>query len=1523
MNSLELAQAGAIVTESDPKLDSLSARHYHHPALGERSVVRLVSDTLGTAEDLTLEFHGFTFEQAQPVGYQLRKGLGFPGWALVNDPAHAGFALEVVKQFRAQAKLARSRPGAAKEGFDGIAERLGRSVPHFLPSYFEEAGRVFLENGNVNTAAIMFGKARQAEKVHALSVDESLRREAFLEFTLAGAVSIKTLTEYGKELSAEHNPEQAYHHFRELCLRRTLGGMPPWSGMLKELKRLAKAAGKDLKTEERTLLDEVLSAPAVARSPVEFWSSAKETVSRMCEETPELRKTLLNLAPVFSGDRIKHGSVWLDLLEAWGALKLLETEPGAAAWFSRMIGHFYSWSSSSPNPDQMFGIVRKAAANIISEGEPVVLRDLWRADLDLIEQLLSLGIPVEIEPQGYYHSVFNLVSWAQGTGPERPKDPVHLSRHEALRDYLMKSLDRHYGSEPFDSVSAPMQGWKNLRLTWLEQQVEKLEREALPTLKTTLETWERIAKGRILADYPELRQRLSKLDRSTLLARTLRGFLPEELAWPALEKAVAELGADTAQVDGLFPLAVVYNNVRAIAIGIEGEIARHDITVPKGARLESVAYLDGQFLLRFWGSDGNKAFWSTGQECEIGYFYGDFSQFVCATLPDIGLTYGGQALQAGDSKLTAGGYWRIVCDGETCWKPEWAQGESFLKEFDPRTGNTGRRSWPKFYEEWMDTDSKLDVTASYLFPLPSGLSSSLLGGQHGLAGWRTRERNGAWEAETTAGQAFNSARQVSGLLTVEGAERPLYATGKLANIEHDGAIVCEIGLSPKALVWQLPLHWWHLLKVRDSSDSRALRAVSDSQADALKLKDPILQQAHRNLVTTSKEFFERLESFLVEPEAAGLPSIKAGQVGEILAAFGVRINDAHNLSDEAVAVADMLPAETTTAPKGVLGKIVGMFTSGSKTAPTSLKAPVSLSFIQQCAGHLAAIAWRSVTPFSDPSEREAALNLLSWWVDSPLIREPEKFRRISVKLPEDSYLLALSQGENRYLLEMNYYDGPRYCGLESTNGGKFRVPKGGTLESGIPCTSAWDTSDRLQSFIEVARSRGPIAWNPEHPQRISEITGLSLAESCLLWVGFPHFQNWENNFLPVEIRETMGLKPAEAKIARENLRNLSSDRRLELFSQSMPEKAEELWTDTMACAERLAATWNRLQGARLSVTPEVLKALSGLSHVKPAELLSALADPASSFFGKDGRSTANGWNVLQEPPESFTQTHFGLTLSYLGYFFEFLPVGDPVRQAAVRVWPHIEERLKNPDLLFQLGSLESDDQKTTDHWKSLLGGEDNGTVLMQTRSWGGPSFFYRPAKAKSDDPILKALEASISSSDWGTLQRTRSQEFLDFIDRFENTPVPQGGYETNPLLAVPHLVKEVEAHFEVSENEAILYLQTLTLMEPTSKNIQLWNGWTAAVYKKAAAGLAQRGLLLEAKRARAGRAHFLPGGWLEQRAPQLPFETWKLPLLEIPADRVRPNMGQVLRLTPLHHLFEKAWKRVLAGDSPAYEEVTK
>lgn len=77
---------------------------------------------------------------------------------------------------------------------------------------------------------------------------------------------------------------------------------------------------------------------------------------------------------------------------------------------------------------------------------------------------------------------------------------------------------------------------------------------------------------------------------------------------------------------------------------------------------------------------------------------------------------------------------------------------------------------------------------------------------------------------------------------------------------------------------------------------------------------------------------------------------------------------------------------------------------------------------------------------------------------------------------------------------------------------------------------------------------------------------------------------------------------------------------------------------------------------------------------------------------------------------------------------------------------------------------------------------------------------------------------------------------------------------------------------------------------------------------------------MTAKRARAGRSVYLPGGWLALKAPPLPLERWKLPLVlggeeGITRHRIALPVAQAPRL------FAMAWARIIAGDEPRFDEL--
>jgi hypothetical protein len=148
---------------------------------------------------------------------------------------------------------------------------------------------------------------------------------------------------------------------------------------------------------------------------------------------------------------------------------------------------------------------------------------------------------------------------------------------------------------------------------------------------------------------------------------------------------------------------------------------------------------------------------------------------------------------------------------------------------------------------------------------------------------------------------------------------------------------------------------------------------------------------------------------------------------------------------------------------------------------------------------------------------------------------------------------------------------------------------------------------------------------------------------------------------------------------------------------------------------------------------------------------------------------------------------------------------------------------------------------------------------------------------------------------------------------------PAAGDPRDPSRSVPELVAEAASTLELSADAATLYLQLLALPDPTDKNVARWTGWKPARLKKARAELAATPLVTEAKRARAGRTLFLPGGWLALKAPQPPIESWKTTLYGFENDV--PRVTPVVPTLPIPELFAAVWARVRSGDAPRFDEL--
>ncbi|MEV8225338.1 hypothetical protein AB0P41_04585 [Streptomyces sp. NPDC079167] len=775
-----LLDAGAILpagTTDGDDADALTARTYTHTALGDRSVVRLVPGTLGEAEDLALEFLGLARAAEAPVVGQVRREtLGFPAWALVNDPANGHHALALVKDIERLGRQAKTRAGAAKEGFDALGTRLGRAVPHFLPTYYEQVARLFLQAENTTYAASFFGKAREAERVHGLVVDEDRQRAVFLEFALAGALTVKALRQYVRDLVARLAPADAWAQFRRLLVERCAAGMPPYAALPQDVRTLVKAAGLDRETAERELVADLIGSPGVVRAPASFWTAYRSALVSLARRDGDVRARLLGLFPetfTESGRDTDGESDWLVLLADSGAEDLLTTLPDASAapidasvspadWLARWEAHRRRNRATSGRSPQTLDLVARMADRLRTDGRPVELfQGRWQrtADLDLLDLCLASGVPVA-EPAEQDAGTRSLgVScgpWLTDTTPGA-RDLTAVAERPVFRALLSRDVgglgDRH-GRQLDDAGMAKLAAHpvlSEILREWMTARAEEYTTaRGLPGLHTALN---RLSAFRaVVADVaPEAVRLLKGHDVVPLLASTLRTGVLDELGWSALDEVYAELAAEAAEaaaagprhrrsegvgVTGAWPALILNTLERAVVIGPDGVLLRHTLRVPATVdhwRTLAFRYVDGELLVIWWEDGKQRGYWShrpaevfgVGGEQIPRWGGSGPSDQVCLPLPHGGRATGGKALHAGDTSLPP--QRAVISDGTGHWREGHQGTQRVWLEYDPAGGTHGRASLPAFLRSGARDGSRLLAEHCQVLPVQPGLESTPFG----------------------------------------------------------------------------------------------------------------------------------------------------------------------------------------------------------------------------------------------------------------------------------------------------------------------------------------------------------------------------------------------------------------------------------------------------------------------------------------------------------------------------------------------------------------------------------------------------------------------------------------------------------------------------------------------------------------------------------------------------------------------------------------------------------------------------
>lgn len=1628
--------------------DVLTARAYGHPVLNGRTVVRLVPGAIGAAEDLSAEYLGFSAAEVAEVGRVKRQSLGFPAWALVNDPGNGHHALAVVKEMERLARLVATKPGLAKEGFDEIGERLDRSVPHFLPTFYEQVARLFLAVESTAQAATFFGKARTAEQRYALAVDEERLREVFLEFAAAGALSGKALREHARGLAVRLSPEEAHAQFRTLSVERCASGLAPYAGMLEDLRRLSKGAGLDARAEERSLLAEIIHTGAMNRAAVSFWQAALPSLSDVATEDRAVRERLLTLMPAPGGDAAAFDDSWLALLERCGAVDLLlDGSVPAAGWVTSWAAHRQRGWGQTPRLAAELTLVERLVDRLVADAVPVRLSSGtgWRTgvDLDLLDACLSWGVPVEdLSDEG---REVHLGSWVSDEREGR-RDLLAVTSEprfaRALRGAVEQEAGRGGAPELLESM-ARHPALRTVLAGWLEERADDLGRPfGLPELNDRLHRLSRFSSPSVLATAPGAVRRITAVSPAPALARTLRGGILDELGHQGLEEALPHLGKTTKnaapggrvragadepyRLTDAWPALLVRVGPQVAAVGPDQVLDRRTLTLPTVSKTTwdttHIAYVDGQWLVvNGWGDD-RRGVWS-GRPTEVfkpqGEINGQGNGGGMPSLPlaDGSRCYGGRPVHPGDISF-ADERRPVASDGISVWVLH----ENQWWEYDPASARRGRVSVPAFFATALTGDAiRLRENACRLLPVRPGLESSPFGTKDGLLGWYVTydPTEGTLTACSVDGNRGPAVPEHSGVplppmrlpggAVLHPREKASYGGAQIELYDGEGICLARHtaggteGTYGAGTPLVPPTSHWHALRPRDERGSAALRAVTDTDAEALlsavaggaepdaavrallpEVTHPGLVAGVAGVVREAARHAERLAKLAERAErgpgdlAADGPTVRHAYDKVLEEAFEGLVPDGYHFGYRHM-------SQSSTVIFDQIGRLSALLAAdGVPGRPEA--APESVGWVPVYGSTLVALAVRAAVPVTPEPHREALLELLDAALDvraggegadsgegvpgedggTAIMVDPRgRLRIVELRMPvgpeedadEDDDNNDNSGNDDRRLRGEVRHAGARrllivgcsradekeeywQC-LEYDPAGVFGAWEGTTVTGSTVLGAADDPvrAPAVRRLVESVRERGPLPYRPELGVEFAERVGITPSAGVLFQLGCPGLNRYRGNQVPAEYLEPLDVKKPELEWAVSLLSGLGSEQR-RLFTALLlpadPERVAGLWTAGFP-AEPLVGEWIATRGKRRVLPPAVIRGVAAELHASQA--VDAVLNPAwqGELTGRTEQRLVEGELAPVDASRLLTGSTLGSWVEALRWLAYRLPFGDPLRAVLPETVLRLRERLADPGLLMDLGvDRDFAYDPVSPRLREAYGlaptraagdaelFELSAALVLKPTRWGtGEEVWVRPSAVLPepgvdggggggpDHPDLKLLVATAGkASGLEGLRAVLSDEFLALVSADGPAGPPQ-----NPQLSVEGLVADVSRRSGISEDASALYLMLLALPDPTDRNQAAWTGWKPARLKKARAELAATDLVVEGRRARAGRTVFLPGGWLEEKdAPRLPVESWKTALL--PWDRP----GFVVPDLPVPALFEAAWRRVGDGEVPAFEE---
>lgn len=1664
MSSWEQTQlaAGGFVSMNS-KIDEavtepVVARTYGGEPLGDRVVVRLSADRLGPAEDLAMEYLGLEpRDVSAPLAKQTKRALGFANWALTYYPENAKYALGLIKRIKATARRAKTKPGHAWDEFVEMAGELNKSVRHFLPTFWEEAGRIFKDVGNPTYAGRSLGRALEAERVHALDIDREHRRDAVLEFTLSGCLSGKALSEYAKDLQTQFDPSEAYATLRDLVVRRTRGGMPPTGNLGKDLLRLLKATDLDANEEMEAVLMEIIPAPSMSRAPMQFWKSVKSYVKRLVSKSETFAIWLLvHTEPQsrYSGDSMVWA--WLDLLDECGALPFiwkpeLPAEPevpgGRAGWIARLAR-----VETSP-PKRLLELIESTADVIKREGKPCPLfaRGKWRGprlDADVVEAFLDLEIETDAPDEG---AMLDFDGWLRADidHSRRNSSLENIIAHEQLGFAFRRALPEllrftgestrtgyHYGRtvaarRSFSEAAEAHQGVIDAWWQHLDRQLKRVESGGVPDAEVGLENLRTAISTKGAKRFPELLERLEKIDLVDNLHRTLVAGVLDEYGWDAFDKAAAQTplpvsrGYSDKSLYWPFPHVAYCSNGQVVIVHPDKAAKPRDLQLAKSQHLLGLIPVQDDVLVYFRDSEREWAEfirWMSDPQTDSKQRENRYHVAPqCVVAKDDGVVAGGRSIRPGDTSIERPN--KFFHDGERFWrfkKKDYSHTrrdeDVTLIEFDPDSGSNTRASIPPWFEEDLPSGASILFQQSELLPAPT--DDSPLGVKDGLIGWRLiRRRDGKYEGQGIDGRRcslnnLNSSDEAALVQPLAMMQKPahdshwIFATGGRVFDSITG--MCLADLSSDRTSYRagqpadIPTSFLHLMQVRHPVSSKRLRKLK--RGDAQKLLDE--GQAQSSVDPTKGDKFKDAAvakllkgapslltqgiasiAWLAASEASKLDKLRttlaasespeSGDEGVLDASTGGRIGQGLQQLGIPTPARSYFSSYTSTDNEEHLRETI-KFLSGKREGSLPPCDLPWLNLFKDLPTLVWTCFWKLGT--SEEAYETVSLRLRQPWLDllefiarsgvldlpgGIRIHECDKadanankrasYNRDQYQQPVDAWL----QGENRYLVQyVPSHPNPVAHVLEYSPSGKFAAPDGFTVQATHEARTRW-SGEQLLEFVEAVRTLEelPFATNEQIENAAAELE-VTPAEVAIVWMANLRTVRYGSDKLTKGIRDHYHwkVKPvAEAISALE-----ASPPPANVISAAIDDDpASTIKEGQPAAFAKVVEAWKDSR-PKVRISPELIDILQKKANLRSAPLIQMIEDGEDSNllcarkFEFELESRGNGYHNIElhfEPPRQQGDFGFLSELSYLFYLVNYhTPSGDPARNALPGCIEAIRTFLDRPDAILPFGYKrtqtdyrDTDVEETIDRLTKVLGKFEKGDDGLLRSDDGfiavalippDVSMVFRSAQLHEPGALDRLTAAASLTFNWErsgeqaihfarNAIEMRSEAMTQLQELNRNNPVPDGSWDQNPLLSAPELVSSVAKKLKMEEPSACLYLQILALLDPTVAHLRAWNNWTPKQLKSAVQPLIENEHLVEAKRARAGRTMFLPGGWEALKTPNLPLETWKLKLYDLTPERLELYRHRLIAPKNItSELFQRAWERVTHGDPPQYEEAS-